>query len=85
MHATQYIVSSLFGIGAGVGLCALIGQSFGAAFVTATVLAGVSQYGAYRTVKSIPLVTLNSTRLQVRQSSLAQPSPPCLSAGPSVH
>jgi hypothetical protein len=43
-------------------MCAYIGQCAPAALTCYAVLGWASLYGAYRTVKSIPLSTLNSTR-----------------------
>ena len=62
---SQYIFASLFGTAAGVTLCAHVGLSAGAALTAFGALTAASLYGAFCTVKSIPLPTLNSTRLQL--------------------
>jgi hypothetical protein len=64
-NTSQYIFASLFGTTAGVSICAYIGQSAPLALLCFSGLAWTSIYSAYRTVKSIPLPTLNSTRLQL--------------------
>eukprot|EP00877_Chromochloris_zofingiensis_P009142 jgi/Chrzof1/4481/Cz14g14240.t1 len=64
-NTSQYICASLFGTAAGVCICAYIGQSAALALTCFSILAGTALYSAYRTVKSIPLPTLNSTRLQL--------------------
>lgn len=64
-NTSQYIFASLFGTAAGVSCCAFIGQSAPLALLCFSGLAYTSLYSAYRTVKSIPLPTLNSTRLQL--------------------
>lgn len=67
-NTSQYIFASLFGTAAGLSCCAYIGQSAPLALVCFSALAYTSMYSAYRTVKSIPLPTLNSTRLQLLAS-----------------
>ncbi|KAF6259213.1 vitamin B6 photo-protection and homoeostasis-domain-containing protein [Scenedesmus sp. NREL 46B-D3] len=64
-NTSQYIFASLFGTTAGVSVCAYIGQSAPLALLCFSALAWTSIYSAYRTVKAIPLPTLNSTRLQL--------------------
>eukprot|EP00775_Hariotina_reticulata_P009254 gene9254-9420_t len=64
-NTSQYIFASLFGTTAGVSCCAYIGQSAPLAMICFSGLAWTSLYSAYRTVKAIPLPTLNSTRLQL--------------------
>jgi hypothetical protein len=64
-NTSQYIFASLFGTAAGVSCCAYIGQTAPLALLCFSGLAYTSMYGAYRTVKAIPLPTLNSTRLQL--------------------
>jgi hypothetical protein len=64
-NTSQYIFASLFGTAAGVSCCAYIGQSAPLALLCFSGLAYTSMYSAYRTVKAIPLPTLNSTRLQL--------------------
>jgi hypothetical protein len=64
-NTSQYIFASLFGTAAGVSCCAYIGQSAPLALLCFSGLAYTSMYSAYRTVKSIPLPTLNSSRLQL--------------------
>lgn len=64
-NTSQYIFASLFGTAAGVSACAYIGQSAPLALLCFSALAWTSMYSAYRTVKAIPLPTLNSTRLQL--------------------
>jgi hypothetical protein len=64
-NTSQYIFASLFGTVAGVSCCAYIGQSAPLALLCFSGLAYTSMYSAYRTVKAIPLPTLNSTRLQL--------------------
>jgi len=67
-NTSQYIFASLFGTTAGVSCCAYIGQSAPLALMCFSALAYTSMYSAYRTVKSIPLPTLNSSRLQLLAS-----------------
>lgn len=62
---SQYIFASLFGTAAGVTMCANIGQSASLALMCFSILAYAALYSAFRTVKSIPLPTLNSVRLQL--------------------
>lgn len=64
-NTSQYIFASLFGTAAGVSLCATIGQSAGLALGCFGVLTTTALFSAYKTVKSIPLPTLNSIRLQL--------------------
>ncbi|WIA40997.1 hypothetical protein OEZ86_004639 [Tetradesmus obliquus] len=64
-NTSQYIFASLFGTTAGVSICAYIGQSAPLALLCFSGLAWTAIYSAYRTVKAIPLPTLNSTRLQL--------------------
>jgi len=64
-NTSQYIFASLFGTAAGVSMSAYIGQNPTLALGCFGVLTGTALYSAFRTVKSIPLPTLNSTRLQL--------------------
>lgn len=51
---------------AGATLCTQIGQDLDLAMAAYSVLTTITLYASYATVKSIPLATLNSIRLQVR-------------------
>eukprot|EP00197_Chlamydomonas_leiostraca_P012062 CAMPEP_0202863288 /NCGR_PEP_ID=MMETSP1391-20130828/3979_1 /ASSEMBLY_ACC=CAM_ASM_000867 /TAXON_ID=1034604 /ORGANISM="Chlamydomonas leiostraca, Strain SAG 11-49" /LENGTH=789 /DNA_ID=CAMNT_0049542905 /DNA_START=6 /DNA_END=2372 /DNA_ORIENTATION=- len=62
---SQYICASMFGTVAGASLCTWVGQDTHAALACYSALTVVTLAGAYTTVKTIPLATLNSTRLQL--------------------
>lgn len=64
-QTSQYILSSVLGTATGVLCTSYIQQSTTAALLCYTVLTWVAMYGAYNTVKRIPLPTLNPTRLQL--------------------
>ena len=60
---------------AGIGLCHIIKQDIHFAAMFYSVLTGMSVWSAFACVKSIPLCTLNNTRLQVGPSVSATPLP----------
>ncbi|KAL6753727.1 vitamin B6 photo-protection and homoeostasis-domain-containing protein [Haematococcus lacustris] len=62
---SQYICASMFGTVAGAALSGVVGQDTRAALVCFMALTGVALTSSYVTVKTIPLPTLNSTRLQL--------------------
>ncbi|GAX84178.1 hypothetical protein CEUSTIGMA_g11601.t1 [Chlamydomonas eustigma] len=62
---SQWIFSSLLGTAAGVGMCSWVGQNGPLAVLCYSSLTAVTLLSAYQTVRSIPLATLNSTRLQL--------------------
>ncbi|KAK9815255.1 hypothetical protein WJX72_000733 [[Myrmecia] bisecta] len=61
---SQTICTSLLGTTAGLSLASAIGQSIPAALGAYTVLTSVHLYSAYRCVQSIPLTSLNPSRLE---------------------
>ncbi|MEW5306639.1 MAG: hypothetical protein WDW36_009093 [Sanguina aurantia] len=62
---SQYILASFLGTAAGATLCTQIGQDLDLAMAAYSVLTTITLYASYATVKSIPLATLNSIRLQL--------------------
>lgn len=62
---SQYIFSSLFGTATGVTVCAYIGQCAVSGSSCFAMLAALSLYSSFKTVRSIPLPTLNNVRLQM--------------------
>lgn len=62
---SQWIFASLFGTAAGASMCTYVGQNVPLAMLCYSALTAATIFSSYKTVKSIPLSTLNSTRLQL--------------------
>jgi hypothetical protein len=60
---SQTICTSLIGTTLGAGIASAIGQSPEAAVACFSVVAGVHLYSGYKSVRTVPLSTLNATRL----------------------
>jgi hypothetical protein len=61
---SQTICTSLIGTTLGAGIASAIGQSPEAAVACFFVVAGVHLYSGYKSVRTVPLSTLNATRLE---------------------
>lgn len=60
---SQTICTSLIGTTLGAGIASVIGQSPEAAVACFSAVAGVHLYSGYKSVRTVPLSTLNATRL----------------------
>lgn len=57
----------------GATMCGIVGQNAHLATSCYAILTAITLLASYQTVKCIPLATLNSTRLHVRQGGLMRP------------
>lgn len=62
---SQYISTSLLGTCVGIILSSQISNNVGAALVVSCVITAAASVLTYRTIRSVPLANLNSTRLQL--------------------
>ena len=69
---SQYICASMLGTVAGASACGVMGQDLTAALMTSAGMSIVTLGASYTTVQTIPLPTLNGTRLQVREGGFSK-------------
>lgn len=78
---SQTICTSMLGTSAGIALASVIGQETHLALLSYVSMSSVHLYSAYRTVKCIPLASLNPTRLQLLLDEFFE----CIDKGIPLH